>query len=82
MAKMGRPSIFEMDGNGTRVQGVLTVVGGVCFEARRVALRGLYTRIMGHAPPSVSDAATIEFMARGVAATTKYLKGRRRARGR
>lgn len=67
--KKGRASIFRGKKNGKRVQGIVTFAGGREFERRRKELAELAERDVG----DVSDADTIEFLARGTAATLAYL---------
>lgn len=74
-----RVSIFS-EPNGrdkdkaVRVQGVLTRQGMACFESARTRLRTLYKRVTGAPPAVVSDADTIEFMARGPEDSRDYLE--------
>lgn len=75
---MGRWSIFRDKTNGTRVQGVLTAEGAIDFEMHREALRLLYRDIMRREPSSVSDADTIEFIARGTMKTARHLRAQAR----
>lgn len=64
-----RPSIFK--NKEVRVQGMISKMGSTCFEERRKQL----ARIAGWDPKKVSDADTIEFLARGDTSTKLYLKG-------
>lgn len=73
---MGRHSIFRGKKNGVRVQGIITKIGGVKFEAAREQLGLLYFRVRGENATVVSDADVIEYMARGAAETRKYLEGK------
>lgn len=70
--RVGRPSVFagKMAG-GDRVQGVLTPAGSKAFEAAR----GRLARMTAREPEQVSDADTIEYLARGEIATRKHLEG-------
>ncbi len=72
---MGRWSIFPVfpKTSGVRVQGVLTKEGGREFEKQRRALEQLCLQIMGRAPRRISDADTVEFLARGRSQTRLYL---------
>lgn len=65
----GRDSIFRHKEGGDRVQGVITKIGSEKFEAARGKLGKLAKRDRQH----VSDADTIEYLARGEADTRKYL---------
>lgn len=69
----GRVSVFRGKDNGVRIQGVLTKEGGKAFERQRENLARLYTRVVGHAPTSISDADVVEFLARGEGETRRYL---------
>ncbi len=64
-----RPSIFR--DKSVRVQGVISAMGSKCFEERRRAL----AKLAGWDPKKVSDADTIEYLARGDVSTKLYLKG-------
>jgi len=82
---MPRVAIFSEPGGKKKdksgklmIHAILTKVGRAAFEKARDALRALYLREMGHDPALVSDADTIEFMARGVRASETYLKAKRR----
>lgn len=75
---MGRPTIYGR-ADGMRVQGTLTKEGEREFEQHRTALKLLHRHIMGFDFEPVSDANTIEFLARGVRKTTKYLKAKKQA---
>lgn len=66
----GRVSIFEKDGR--KYQGIVSAAAGVKFEAARKRL----AELAGWADRTVSDADTLEFLARGEADTIKYLKSR------
>lgn len=66
----GRLSIFAKD--GPKVQGILSKQGGEAFERKR----GELAKIAGWEGRTVSDADTIEFLARGEANTRKYLKSK------
>ena len=65
----GNVSIFRNKDGGDRYQGILTKVGSQRFEAARALLGAL----VGRPTKKVSDADTIEFLARGKAATEAYL---------
>lgn len=73
---MGRWSIFrdKVKDVDHRVQGILSDVGRSSFERQREALGRLYQAVMGRAATTVSDADTIEFLARGELDTRHYLK--------
>jgi len=75
---MARPTIFGSKGIKTyRVQGDLTRVGGIAFEAQRAALGRFFAGVTGEAfPRAPSDADVIEYLARGEAATREYLEKR------
>jgi hypothetical protein len=77
---MGRWSIFRPKVNDTkhRVQGILTDDGQRWFEAGRAQLGDLYKSIMGRPAAQVSDADTIEFLARGELGTVRYLRKAKR----
>ena len=78
MAKMGRDAIFRDKNLKDRVQAPLTDVGRVEFERGRTALAALYKHIMGRPwGRRITDADTIEYLARGVDKTTRYLGKRR-----
>lgn len=66
---MGRPTIFKGK-KGDRYQGAVTPVGSRGFEAARKRL----ARLAGL--KTASDGDTIEYLARGHAASAKYLKTR------
>lgn len=69
---MGRDSIFRDKEDGARVQGIITKIGKTAFEDARVKLA-----LLAHRPPDrVSDADTIEYLARGERETKKYLQRR------
>lgn len=65
----GRPSIFRDKTGGRRVQGYLTRTGAELFETAR----GRLARLAKRAPTQVSDADVQEYLARGDAATRRYL---------
>lgn len=65
----GRASIFRDKKGGSRVQGIMTPVGSKRFEQARRRLGKLADRETEH----VSDADTIEYLARGESETVKYL---------
>jgi len=75
---MGRESIFRGKEKELRVQGLLTQDGSKAFERGREALRTLYASVMGREPSVVSDADTIEFLARGASDTRVYLRDLKR----
>lgn len=64
-------SIFRGKRGGDRLQGVITPIGSKRFEEARRKLAKLAAR----EPEEVSDADTIEFLARGEANTRDYLAG-------
>ena len=68
---VGRESLFRGKAGGDRVQGNLTPVGSRRFEAARARL----ARMAGREPEKVSDADTIEFLARGEEESRKVLAG-------
>lgn len=73
---MGRWSIFrdKVKDVDHRVQGILSDIGRSSFERQREQLGRLYQAVMGRAATTVSDADTIEFLARGELDTRHYLK--------
>lgn len=68
---MARPAIFEPK-SGARRQSTLTLDGERAFEAARLRLANL----SGWTLERVSDADTIEYLARGHSETARYLKQR------
>lgn len=68
----GRPSIFKGKENGDRVQGYISQAGSKKFEdaRRRLAVLAQWS------VKAVSDADTIEYLARGDDETRKYLAAR------
>lgn len=71
----GRPAIFTpKDGEPVRAQ-ALTIAGSKKFEAHRRRL----AKLAGLETTQVSDADTVEFMARGERETVKYLEAKRAA---
>lgn len=70
--KDGWPSIFRDKKGGDRVQGQITPIGSLRFERARKRLGKLADRDVEH----VSDADTIEYLARGEQETLDYLTGR------
>ena len=78
MARMGRMAIF--DDKTERVQALVTTPTKAVIERHRTRLRALYAEVMGRPWTSpVSDSDTIEFMARGVDQTRRYLRMKRAA---
>lgn len=77
---MARVGIFRDKDAEYRVQGILSKRGYQAFEWARQQLQALYRSVMGVAPTVVSDADTIEFMARGEQDTTRYLEQLKRDR--
>lgn len=77
---MGRWSIFrpKVKDIDHRVQGLMTEVGRVAFEKRRLELKGMFVKVMGREPSTVSDADVIEFGARGELATVQHLNKMKR----
>lgn len=69
----GRRAIFpgKMAAGADRVQGVLSPIGSKAFEQARARLAKLTAR----EPEQVSDADTIEYLARGETATRRFLEG-------
>jgi hypothetical protein len=67
----GRASIFREKAGGDRVQGLLTPIGSKRFEQARATL----AKLAGRETEQISDADTIEFLARGEANTRSYLAG-------
>lgn len=70
--KIGRRAIFE-ESKTIRLQGVISTPGGKAFEAARRRLK-----ILAKWKGRVSDADTIEFLARGEANTIAYLAAKHR----
>jgi hypothetical protein len=66
----GRASIFRDKKDGARLQGIITKAGSQRFEAARKRL----ARLAARDAEEVSDADTIEYLARGEAETVKYLR--------
>lgn len=64
-----RPSIFKH--KEVRIQGMISKAGATKFEQARKRLADL----AGWKPEKVSDADTIEYLARGDVVTKLYLKG-------
>ena len=64
----GRVSIFEK--NGPKVQGIISLEGARRFELARTRL----AQLAGWQERTVSDADTIEFLARGEHNAVAYLK--------
>lgn len=64
-----RPSIFKH--KEVRVQGMISKAGAECFEVRRKQL----AKLSGWDAKKISDADTIEYLARGEISTKLYLKG-------
>lgn len=71
--------MFRGKDDGIRVQGLLTSVGGACFETHRGKLALLYKRVMRKDPAAVSDADVIEYLARGAVETFRYLQDQKQA---
>lgn len=73
--RTGRPAVFrdKVKDVEHRVVGFLSVEGRKCFERERRRLTLMYQEIVGR-EIAVSDADTIEFLARGAAETRSYLK--------
>lgn len=69
-ARAGRASIFRGKQGGARLQGVITKAGSNRFEQARKRL----ARLAGRDVEEVSDADTIEYLARGEAETLKVLR--------
>lgn len=67
----GRVSIFRNKNRKNRVQGLMSDVGKREFELARKRL----ARLAGWQSTKVSDADTVEYLARGHEATRVYLKG-------
>lgn len=72
-ALCGWASIFREKSTGDRLQGTVTKRGSERFEAARRALARLAKRKVTR----VSDADTMEYLARGEAETRAYLAGQR-----
>lgn len=68
----GRPSIFKGKEHGDRVQGYISQAGSKQFELARRRLGVLAQWDV----KNVSDADTIEYLARGDEETRKYLASR------
>ncbi len=66
----GRRCIFKKRSDGRRIQAVLSEVGEAAFETARTRLAVLAKRNV----KLVSDADTVEFLARGESSTKAYLK--------
>lgn len=75
-SKMGRPSIFRGKQGGRYVQAIITKTGGVEFERARLRLSQLVLRVKGVTPASISDADTVEYLARGDDNTRAYLEAK------
>ena len=71
---MGPASVFSGKSKACRVQGILTPEGSLAFEQARARLGSL----MGRPGSSVSDADTIEALARGWVMTRLYIQTRER----
>jgi len=71
MAKtqFGRPCIFRDKAGGTKKQGVITPAGTIRFEAARRRL----AKLAGREVEQISDADTIEYLARGETETKAYI---------
>lgn len=67
---VGRRSVFRNKEGGGRVQGEITQDGLIAFGDARIRL----AELVGREPDKISDADVIEYLARGDAATRKYLK--------
>lgn len=73
----GSGSIFRgkvKDDPRYRVQGVLTPAGRTAFESAAKRLAALYRRLTGTGRAAVSDADTIEYLARGEAETVDVIE--------
>ncbi len=70
---MGRHAIFR--GKQARVQAIITKTGKLWFEQARAKL----ARIAELKPADISDADTVEFLARGEVNTRLYMRGTDRA---
>lgn len=68
-AAEGTSAIFKDKQGGDRIQGTITKVGSQRFEAARRRLARLANREVER----TSDADTVEYLARGEAATIAYL---------
>lgn len=68
--RMGRPTIFRDKEDGDRVQGIISKRGSTCFENARHEL----ARLAKLEARQVSDADTIEYLARGEQETRRYLR--------
>ena len=66
---MGRRAIFRGKENGVRVQAIITKNGGRWFEEARKRL----AKLVGAQAADVSDADTVEYLARGDENTRLYL---------
>lgn len=69
----GRLSIFGSKADGVQVHGVISKVGSQRFERERKKLAAIYLDVIGKKPAVISDADTVEFLARGVAETRSCL---------
>jgi hypothetical protein len=78
MAKRkGHPSMFRDKADGVWINGRITKAGARAFDRARRRAAGLYEQVHGHEPSGVSDADTIEFLARGPEATRLSLEKQR-----
>lgn len=68
-ANSGRKSLFGATMGGPYVQGLLSPEGYRCFEAARLRLG----RLLKTAPEKLSQAAVIEYLARGHRNTVAYV---------
>lgn len=71
---MGRASIFRGKIDGPRIQAIVTRDGRRAFDRRRAALARLWTEVTGRFAVGISDADTVEYLARGEAATEDYIR--------
>jgi len=73
--RMGRPAVFrdKVKDVKHRVVGFLSSTGRTSFERERKRLGMMYQEITGR-EISISDADTIEYLARGSDATRLYLE--------
>ena len=78
-APMGRHAIFRGKDDGVRVQAIITKEGGEAFDAAREQLKNLVHEITDVRPEKVSDADTVEYLARGGSKSRKYLLEERKA---
>lgn len=77
VAIFSEPSGHDKD-KQNRLQAILTNAGMRAFDAARKRLGALYAEIMGRPSVVLSDADTIEYLARGDDGSRQYLQARKR----